>query len=235
MAITFLASASANDPAFSSATAGPISTLGASLIVVQAGWSTLLGGSAPALNDSKSNSWSQLTQRSNGGNLRDSFYYVVNPTTDGSHTFTLAGANSLPSISVIAFSGTKTSSPFDTENFNSSSSAVTSITTNSITPSEDNEVVIACTLGSGSGSRSYDGGFTNASEDLTDLFVVSIGYLIQTSAAAANPTISWTGTGAVIAMIASFKAAAAATPSLKRNSLLNGLGASGPFFNNPLG
>lgn len=59
--------------------------------------------------------------------------------------------------------------------------------------------------------------------------------LIYSTAAAHQP--AWTDTSAAIGFCSStvsFKETSGSTPKLKRNSGLNGLGSSGPFFSNPV-
>ncbi len=95
----------------------------------------------------------------------------------------------------MAFSGADTVVPFDQQNGVATPTTTTSYQPGSITPSENNEVIVtAITSGGGVTSYSIDSGFTIS--DQFDLsggghFPLGMAYLIQTSAAASNPTWSW--------------------------------------------
>lgn len=67
------------------------------------------------VSDSKSNTWTALTVRSNGS-YEEILYYVANPIVGTGHTFTLNGNSGNGALEVAAFSGVKTTSPFDVEN-----------------------------------------------------------------------------------------------------------------------
>ena len=164
----------------------------------------------PTLSDSFNNNWTGLTVYDSGtyGKLR--LYYVVNPTRGLEHTFTLAGTATYPSITVHAFTGTKATSPFDQQNGGANTG--TTIQPGSVTPSEDNELVI-CGVSDGqtSGTYAIDLGFT-----MTDSLGTSVGsyigsalaYLIETTAAAKNPTWTRSASNAMASAIATFKVAA---------------------------
>lgn len=215
-----------------------INTTGASLLVgLVAGSGS--GGIAPT--DSKSNTWVGLTARvatlSNFARL----FYVANPTVGTSHNFSPPSSIFAASCWV-AFTGVTLSSPFDQENGLDSATDPTS-QPGSITPSVNGCVVVA-----GLGGTSTAGVTINGSYTFTDQvpfagganFSGCLAFDVQTTATATNPTFTWTnaiapGQAYNAAVIANFKPAAGATTSLKLNSLLNGLSASGPFFRNPLG
>lgn len=167
---------------------------------------------ACTFSDSKTNTWSAKTSYSVAGNARNVIKYVANPTVGSGHTFTSSGTNTYGECFVLGFSGVH-ASPSDQENGVGGSSG-TSLATGSITPSQDNCLVIAgIGVGSAAGSPSINGGFT-ATEVAAGVsghtFMGGVAYLIQTTAAAANPTWSWSGAATPTANIASFKAAAAA-------------------------
>lgn len=210
MAVALISNVDAAPGANGGAT-GAIDTTGATLLVVIV--SDFTGVSAAAPTDSKSNSWTGLTAKTQG-NVRTAIFYSV-PTSVGSgHTFTYASIGGFPAIAVLAFSGSKSSSPFDVEN-GAVSAAATSRTTGSILPTEDSEVLVAgLGLAAVTGSPSIDGGFTKADEEIFGAgnnFGLASAYLIQTTAGAANPAWSWSTAVDDAAVIASFKVAAVAT------------------------
>lgn len=188
----------------SSTTTPAIDTTGANLIVVSIG---TFGGFA--LSDSKSNTWTQLTTRT-GGSFATKIYYCLTPTVGSGHTFTLSSG--FPTVCVTAWSGAATSSVFDVEN-GAGSTAVTSIVTGSVTPANANSLVIASigAADSSTGPVAISGGFTISDQGFGNTGVTESGaqaYLIQTSAAAANPTWSGFSSSDAGAAIAVFKAAA---------------------------
>jgi hypothetical protein len=206
MAIAHITSLSATAGA-ASVTTSATNTTGANLLVMVGGQS---GGGALTASDSKGNTWNGLTLKSTGG--IDCKLFWSTPTSVGSsHTFTISASGApLTAVGVSAFSGAKSSSPFDVENGATGSS--NSLATGSVTPNEDNEVLVAaCMSYDTSATPTIDLSFTKASHtNGSSLLSPAIGYLIQTTAAAKNPTWSWNN---VIydAVIATFKYQAAAT------------------------
>ena len=183
------------------ATTTAIDTTGATLLVMvlidgqQSGFGT-------TFSDSKSNTWTCLTQIDSGGGLSASgrICYVANPTVGSGHTFSAAGYQI--TIMVSAWSGVKVSTPFDQENGTANAAQ-----SGSITPTENNELVISAYGDDyGSGALSIDGGFTilNTKRGNDGTKSGGAAYLIQTTAAATNPTWSG-GTTDKWAVIASFK------------------------------
>lgn len=203
MAFALIASVNAGGDS-STCTTGSIDTTGANLIVVYvAGYEP---GGGITLTDSKSNSWTALTKSDAAGGINGQLYYCYNGTVGSGHTFT--GTNSYPNLSVMAFSGAATS-PYSAESGASGSAGT--IQPGNITPAEDNMLLVCgCSQGSTITGMTIDGGFTEASADAAgSAFRVAGAYLIQTTAAAANPT--WTinsGGYGNVARMATFKAAA---------------------------
>ncbi len=202
--IQFVASAQKISTDFNAATTTAIDTRSANFIVVY-GCAVTIG----VLTDSQSNTWTKLTTRTNGGAFNEcALYYCANPTKSATHTFTYTLSSGAPSLSVLAFSGVATSSPFDVEN-GAIFTATTSVATGSITPSVNNEVVVTgLAPGTTSGSYTADSGMTNIGYIPTvggQGYGTGIAYKIQTTAAAINPT--WSGpSGSGSVAIASFKA-----------------------------
>jgi hypothetical protein len=200
---------------FNGNTTGAIDTTGADLLVLlAAGYS----GGPPAISDSKSNTWTALTQYSTGSDGFCRIYYVQGGTVGSGHTFTVSGGSSFAGCAVQAWSGSAVS-PFDQQN-GANLGAVNSGQPGSVTPTTANQLVIAglqTNLNTDfNTAAAVNGGFT-----ITDR-VASIGgtsyafglaYLVQTSAAAANPTWTWTSAELSTAAIATFKESGGGPPA----------------------
>lgn len=192
--------------AASGGTSASVDTTGATLIVIDA---ACFGGmyTAGQVTDSKGNSYTKLTTRTNANNDQLCLYYCLNPTVGTGHTFTIGGATYYVSARMLAFSGADASS-YDQES-GRGTLGISPATPGSITPAGNDQVfvltsnVAATAPGSptdsftrqvatnGSGG-SYEGG--------------SVAYLIQTTGAALNPYYT---TGSVLcAAMATFKPAA---------------------------
>ncbi|MEY5098927.1 MAG: hypothetical protein RJA36_1646 [Pseudomonadota bacterium] len=191
-------------------TTSGVDTTGANLIVLAV--SRYKAGGAVTVSDSKSNTWTALTEAPvvSDGTVR--LYYCYSPTVGAGHTFTASGTGIYTTIGAIAFSGAA-SSPFDQQSTNYASTSGTTIQPGSITPTEDGEVIVSATeFGSGATSSTIDSSFTETFDQAAGSgvnYTTTAAYLIQTTAAAVNPTI--TGSGATAyrsSVIASFKAAA---------------------------
>lgn len=206
MAYALIANAAAESTNSITATTAAIDTTGANLIVLAVNRAV---GVTPT--DSKSNTWTSLTSR--GTDPFTTIWYVFNPTVGTGHTFAVSVGNSYPSIFVSAWSGAVTS-PFDAENGASSASAST-LQPGSITPSENNELVITVVGSTVEGTTySINGGFTITNQvDGADSLAYggAMAYLIQTTAAAANPTWTLSGVRSCSAAIACFKDTPAST------------------------
>lgn len=197
-------------------TTDAIDTTGATLLVIAVGWYN--GSGAPIISDSKGNTWTALTAQLNANTGDTRLYYSANPTVGTGHTFSNGRAN-YSSVAVSAWSGAH-ATPFDVEN-GAIAAAATSKATGSVTPSEDNELVIAgiSLRGSwGAGSDdivSIDNGFTISNQIPgvgNNRLSVGMAYLVQTAAAAVNPSWSWSHSDSVSVTIATFKAVASSPP-----------------------
>lgn len=215
MAITRIAQASAVDTGTTVATTAAINTTGATLIVLVRASGA---GSPPTPTDSALNVWTALTEYNNtssAGKMRA--YYVVNPTTNAAHTFSMSGAGG-PAIAVIAYAGTHASAPFDVENGDTTTPTGSSIQPGSVTPGTANEVVVTCAAQQQQGDTLTIGGtFGVRTATAATAFApgISLADEIQTTATARNPTWSVTNFQNVSANIATFKAAAAAGGSTR--------------------
>ena len=198
MAIAFVVKAGRRTPG---ATTG-VDTTGANFLVC------MIGGeiNATAPTDSKGNTWTQVRDENGEFSGEVALFYCENPTVGSGHTWTTT--SSLCCVSVAAFSGVATSSSLDQQNGVSNDDEP--YNAGSITPSEDNELVIAAMGGGVQTGHAIDGGFT-----ITDAWDTTGGvnydgalaYLIQTTATAANPSWTGSGTGPLEGVInASFKA-----------------------------
>lgn len=191
------------------ATAGAspaIDTTGANLLVA-----LLVASGSPTLTDSKGNTWTKLTEQTGPFGEKTALYYVPDPVVGSGHTFTIGGT--FPSGCFAAYSGVKATTPHDAEDTGVGTSV---LSPGSITPSEDNELVIltlggfhtAISVNTGTIIQNNDGsGGVNFSSTLAEL--------IQTTAAAVNPAWTFSGGNSGQAATNCFKAAAAAGRTTK--------------------
>lgn len=182
-----------------------IDTTGANLILVNGGGS--YGGSSTSISDSKGNTWTPLTVVGSPADAGSRIFYCYNPTVGTGHTFSYA--ESFSSTAVTAWSGAATS-PFDVENgFGPASGTFTTVQPGSVTPSQSNELIVTgIGAGGNSGAYSLDSGFTVAAQMAAvsgTRYGSGIGYVVQSAAAAVNPTWTLATAGSVAAVIASFK------------------------------
>lgn len=188
-------------------TTSGIDTTGADLIVIGVTSAGNIG--APTLSDSKSNTWTGLTETIGGGFIRDRLFYCQGGTVGSSHTFTLTGVGTVSGLCALILSGS-VASPADQQA--GAAGTGTTIQPGSVTPGEDNEIVVAGigwytsatapTIGSSftiSDSYGYDG---------SDHYGGALAYLIQTTAGAINPTWTFGASQTMANRIATFKAAA---------------------------
>lgn len=191
----------------SSPTTSGVNTTGVDLMIVAIGWfNSGQSTTAPTITDSKSNTWTALTVRNTGVNLGTVLYYSRVTSVGSGHTFTLSG-QTYSSICVAGFSGS-ISSPFDQEN-GYGTSPVTTIQPGSVTPSNDNQLVVSGLASGGVGySYSINSSFTIAVQDSgspSSSFPCGLAYKIQTSAAAVNPTWTLSNSTQAAAAIGTFK------------------------------
>ena len=208
-------------------TTSAIDTTGADLIVVVVAY--FEGITAPTLSDNKSNTWTGLTAQVGTTDPSTRIYYCQAPTVGAGHTFKLDnGGLMYGNLAVTAWSGS-VATPFDQQN-GTTHLAVTSLQTGSVTPGTGNQLVIAAvSTGAGSsGAYSIDSGFTISDQEA---YVSGGGegcgmaYLVQTSAAAVNPSWSWTGSAEGAVAIGTFKDGAAAAATIPWPFFTNGVAA----------
>lgn len=193
-------------------TTSAIDTSGANILFVIA--TSIVSGSVLVITDSKSNTWTALTEYSTSGNSRTRIYYAINPNVGSGHTVTLTSAADIFACAwFVAFSGSA-ATPFDSENGSTGSGQ---IFTNPVTPSENDELIIT-----GFGTLS---GTTPTVSDGVTLFTGATGlnggnwyggaagYKIQTTAASINP--QWSPSDDNSRVIACFKMGTGPTPVTK--------------------
>lgn len=193
-------------------TTSGINTTGATLITIT--FSDYSAQSRSTVSDTYTNTWTYLTSQPITGSARQTLAYCLNPTVGSGHTFTVqvgGGTNCFPAVCVSAWSGVATSSAFDQTNGFESATTSTSAQPGSVTPTTTNQLVISgVSLGTGA---TTSGSITDPGFAVTDgvtvsagnHFGVAMGYLIQTTISAQNPTWTWSGSAARACSIASFK------------------------------
>lgn len=199
MAFAIVAHTVAGSPNGANVTTSAINTTGADLIVIAV--ATFGGLIDPS--DNKSNTYTALTGQGGGGGYGVQLFYLHAPTVGSGHTFSVS-ASSFQAICVIALSGSA-ASPFDQE-----SGSAGSVQPGSITPAEDNEILITCLTTSDAGAQTIDGGFTTdgtyQAGSTGNNVGLAVAYLIQTTATAKNP--SWDPANGPRVAMATFKAGA---------------------------
>lgn len=188
----------AHDKVGSPDTSSGVNTSGADLLAAFVTY--WHNAAAPSFSDSYGNTWVPILTEVNANGERGSLYYVANPTVGSSHTISVSNAGNSGGATFAAFSGAH-ATPLDQASSDGGTQP------GSVTPSENNELLVSA-FGAGDGAApgpfTPDGGFTVT--DYIDYVFFgtepnALAYLIQTTAAAANP--SWSpGSGPVF--IASF-------------------------------
>jgi hypothetical protein len=184
-----------NSTAAVGVTTSGITTTGSNLLIagcLQEGGQSLGSG---AITDSKSNSWTALTQRQIG-NLVKRLYYSVPTSVGASHTFTCTQGGSAVTIVVATFSAAGTS-PFDKENGSAANDpgggGAATFTGGSVTPTNTNSLIVSFigTLNAGFGAplSTVDSGLST-----TDVATAVMGFacIVETSIVAKNP--GWAST-----------------------------------------
>jgi len=203
--ISLVAHTSASSPDHNNVTSGSIDTSGASLLVVAV---SLQGLGTGTLTDSKSNTWVALTERESSLSIIK-LYYCKNPTVGSGHTFTFSTTARYPAICIQAWNSTDTTANADGDV--GAFGTGTTIQPGSLTPSQDNSVVVTAVTGEQSVPASINSGFTISDQQIFATgaaFQVAMAYKLQGAAAAVNPTWDLSTTdfgGALAATMTSFK------------------------------
>jgi len=209
-------------PGVHGGTTGSYDTTGANLIIVVV--SQYSSGTAATVTDNKTgNTYTETKVASSGGFDQSRIFWCVPAEVGSGHTFTLNGSNTYGVIVVMAFSGAS-ATPDDLDNSGTTGGATT-VATGSVSPGEDNELIIAgFSSASAETSISIDNGFTAVGATDWSSGANQGGaaaYKIQTTAAAVNPAWSWVTSAGASATIATFKAG---------STVVAGFGIPFPFF-----
>lgn len=203
MAFSRITGATAGSPDNNAVTTGGVNTTGADLLIACVAQESAVA--TCVLSDSKGNTWNTLTSSTEGA-VKCTLFWSRPSSVGSSHTFTATQTGASPSISVEAWSDSA-ASPFDQQNGNNTS-AGTTIATGSVTPTENDELVVAGVAIRSGTINSIDSSFTQRGTTATGGTNdgVSIATLVQTSAAPVNPTWTVSASGGVkAARIATFK------------------------------
>ncbi len=208
MAWTLVAHTGAQSTNTNGITTAAIDTTGATLLVMAVGRQDTTDS---GVSDSKGNTWVTLATVASG--VKITIYYVKNATVGSGHTFsTGADASSFPVIAVQAWSGNDTTQNVDQANVAfGATGTVSTLQPGSVTPSQDNELLVsACVMNFGT-APTVGSGFTNSdgfalSSGLA--YGMSMSYFTQSTAAALNPTYTASGNANMYAGIGTFKISA---------------------------
>lgn len=188
-------------------TTSAVNTTGANLIVISV--ASYKPGGTVTISDSKSNTYTALTQRNAPNDARVQLYYCASPTVGSGHTFTGTSTGAYPVLGVITASGAA-ASPFDQESGSGADTGTTS-QPGSLTPSQNNCLLVTgIELHVNATPFSVDSGFSADMLNFSSGNYVAAGVAtkIQTTAGAENPTWTWTTSGANATAMAVFKASA---------------------------
>lgn len=190
-------------------TTGSMDTTGADLLVA---CFADAGGAVPTITDSKGNTW-VLGRRAVPIDWGSSIYYAwgTGLVVGTGHTFTFTKTDQFGSAQVFAFSGGQIATdPLDQTNQNHALTSTT-MQPGSVTPTTDGQLVIAHdTWDNEASMATVDSGFVTPSYGDIGTGGVYLGsgssYLIQTNAAAVNPTFTLPSTSHQYGVIVTFKA-----------------------------
>lgn len=172
-----------------------VDSTGANLIVIGDGWYHGISADPDLVFDTIGGnnyaSYTALTKRS-VGNISVRLWYSLPTVVGAGHFATVSGTDIYQGTSFSTWSGASVS-PFDVEN-GATGSSIASLATGSVSPSEDNCLIVSMVAHEDGSGISIDSGFT-----LIDTIAYSSGanegtslaYLIQTTASSVNPTWSW--------------------------------------------
>lgn len=181
-----------------------IDTTGADLLIALV--ATWHFASGVAVSDSKGNIWTPVVNQTQGLEVRVSMFRC-RPTVVGSgHTLTFTPVEPVfPTVHFLAFSCAGVAKP--TDQTSGAGANAGSLAAGSITPSDDDALVIAAAANANvGGGFSIDGGFTIAEQTSCaggQHYGLGTAYLIQTAPAAANPSWTFSGAANASAVIAS--------------------------------
>lgn len=188
-------------------------TTGANLIAVCAG-DYQAAPQAGDITDSKSNTYTMLTEVNSASNARAALFFTTGSITVGTgHNIinTTGGGSGFPGLAWAAFSGA-VATPHDQNSGGGSNTSATALSPGSLTPSETNEILLSCLALIPPGTSSTE--IIDSSFSVIDQVTAVNGgtnagavlaYQIQTTITARNPLWGWTGTSDAVATMESFK------------------------------
>jgi hypothetical protein len=159
--------------------------------------------------DSLGNTWNALTPA--GGGPQSVIYYSFTNASGGAlatGTDYVTVTGYYANFSFTAWSGTATTSVFDSQNGNTASAST--IQTGSVTPSYAGSLIIAVVGQDSAVAQSIDSGFTVMDNLGPNPWGEATAYIIETSIVAKNPTWTMNGPSSLSANIAVFKPAGVA-------------------------
>lgn len=167
---------------------------------------SLSAGDGPVLTDNKGNKWEVVDTMTETW-VESTTYECKNPRTGSGHTLTATSAGKSPSVFAIFTSGVRRNATHTDQTSSAHSDPTSTKQPGSITPSENNCLVLTTCLCGATGSLSVNESYTanalgmNASGNHIG---GGLGYKIQTTATATNPTWTQGGSGSMGAGIYSF-------------------------------
>ena len=222
MTYTLIGHAAAAGGVSVGATTTPIDSRAGDLGIILSTWDN--SSVSPAISDSLGNTWTPRTNY-NGTNPGIRLWYCQGLATGASHTAS-ANTNAIdPGICFAVFSGSS-ASPYDTEN-GSSGALGANRQPGSITPAQNGELLLTGINvdSAGNSGLSINSGFTILDTvAFSPGYGLALAYLVQSVAAAINPTWTWgtyTGFSNSATNIAAFKGISG--PSIPVLDYINGL------------
>lgn len=167
---------------------------------------SLSAGDGPVLTDNKGNKWEVIDTMTETW-VESTTYECKNPRTGSGHTLTATSDGKSPSVFAIFTSGVRRNATHTDQSSSAHSDPTSTKQPGSITPSENNCLVLTTCLCGATGSLSVNESYTanalgmNASGNHIG---GGLGYKIQTTATATNPTWTQGGSGSMGAGIYSF-------------------------------
>ncbi len=183
-------------------------TTGCTALVVYCG----TGATGATVSDSKSNTWTALTQyQSTSVDETIKGYYAENPTVGSSHTFTCTTTAAYPAMCMMGLSGTGTSSILRSQAGGGTSGAAMTLSPGSVSPDSTDIVLSAITTAAASGATTIDSSFLLVT---SQTYVAATNYAMYCAwkdapSGTENPAWSWANSTTVAGTNTVFKKAAA--------------------------
>lgn len=194
MAFTLVQSVFAASPDTNSVTTVAKDFSAADLIVLLA--VSYQAATAPAVSDSQTNSYAtDLTEKSDTGQGRAKLFYKKSPAVSGSQTFSLTGTGTYCAVCALGFSGSNTTTQYDSPNENGASmGGGTTFQPGSVTPSTASSLLVTGLTWSAPGTMSINSSFNLVTGQIDFNGGVNFGIAAawKETSGAENPT--WTCT-----------------------------------------